>query len=240
MFTKQIIILANSIKKGHFCIAGREIKEKPNTNNVWQVGKWIRPISEHGEGEVSKHESEYTDGSQPLVLDVAKIPLKAKGNIPFQPEDFLIDVNSKWEKTDHLVPDLSKVIEKPRDLWEEPGSKINRVSERYLKSCKSVRSIYLIKPEDLKFQIWKEHHRSSDTVKKKRRAIFIYNGCRYDLGITDPVIGKKYFDDRFPALTEDKLVIQPENSDQCLIVVSLTPRFRDGNHYKVVATIIEY
>lgn len=48
---KRIIVLANSIKKGGRCVAGREVEGKEAT-----VGNWVRPISDESEGEsMSRH-----------------------------------------------------------------------------------------------------------------------------------------------------------------------------------------
>lgn len=70
---KQIIVLANSIK--HWpgvCIAGREIL---SDDDGYELGNWIRPVSEHGEGELAPSECLLTNRRAPRVLDFVEVPL---------------------------------------------------------------------------------------------------------------------------------------------------------------------
>ena len=67
-YTKTILCLANSRKLGGRCVAGREIGENG-------VGQWIRPVSNHGHGEVSEADRRFENGVDPMVLDIVEIPM---------------------------------------------------------------------------------------------------------------------------------------------------------------------
>jgi len=234
----QILILAKSIRNSNYCIAGRVARKKPDSN-IWQIGEWIRPVSEHGEGEVSGEDCMCEGGNPPFVWDVVEIPIKAHANVKHQPEDYYLDTSQKWKKVEYLKNrDVSKIIQKPLNLWVQPGERLDRVSEEYLNLLNDVCSLYLIKPENLRFVISQKAD-EAEHIHKKRRAIFNYNSLEYNLSLTDPVIIGKYFHD-YPNPGEPSKEIFPKNPEKCFIVVSLAALFKDNRHYKVVATVIEY
>jgi hypothetical protein len=69
--------------------------------------------------------------------------------------------------------------------------------------------------------------------------LFTYAGTEYNLPITDPTMDSRYFQS-FPALDQPPREIACRSPASCLLVVSLAPPFKDGYHYKVVATVLEY
>lgn len=234
----QILILAKSIRNSHYCIAGRIAQKKPDSN-IWQIGKWIRPISEHGEGEVSGEDCMCEGGNPPFVWDVVEIPLKDNANVKHQPENYFLDTSRKWKKVEYLKNrDVSRIVQRPLSLWVEPGERPDRVSENYLNSLSEAGSLYLIKPENLRF-VFFQRSDGNGQVYKKQRAIFSYNSLEYDLALTDPIIIGKHVND-YSSPSEAPKEIFPKNPDRCFIVVSLAARFKDNRHYKVVATVIEY
>lgn len=233
---KTILILANSIRRSNRCIAGREAT---NLNNKWQIGQWVRPVSAHGEGEVSPLESRCSDGSQPAVLDIIKVPLLSKQECLHQPENYTIDTAVRWVKLARVGPDLSGLIENPPSLWLQPYARSDRVHSSHLDTGPGYQSLYLIRPVGLHYRIWEEINPFRGHRHKQRRALFTYAGIQYDLPITDPTMDRRYFTP-FPALNQPPRDIAPSNPDRCLLVVSLGAPFTDGNHYKLVATVIDY
>jgi len=237
---KTILVLANSVRKApKRCIAGREATHDA-VKNEWNIGSWVRPVSQQGEGEVSSLDSTCTDGTQPAVLDIVTLTVTGNANVPYQPEDYFIDPTVRWVKHAKVFPDLSNLAESPTSLWDQPGIKQDRVSDAFLATLTGVRSLYLIRPQNLTFRIWEETNPFEGGQKRKRRAHFDFNGKHYDFAVTDPTMEQRYFT-QFPALNQPASVIAPQDATRCLLVISLSAKFnKDNNHYKLVATVIDY
>ena len=104
--SKRILCLANSRKLSGRCIAGIEVSE----SGVPHV--WIRPVSSREHEEVSEHERQYEDGSDPHVLDVIDVPTLEPRPMGYQQENWLIDRGYYWVRPRRAsVPD-------PR-LWSQ-------------------------------------------------------------------------------------------------------------------------
>lgn len=232
------LVLANSIRKGCRCIGGREMTQK---DGKWFYGPWLRPVSQQGEGEVRSQESTCSNGSQPAVLDVVEVTLTGKQNCPHQPENYLIDPSARWQKIG-VIPanSLATIEERPAHLWLQPGGRSDRIhSQVAIASLNPFQSLFLIRPTNLRFRIWEANDESRGGPHKNRRAIFDYARVEYNLPITDPTMDGRYFHP-FPALNQPSKDILPRNPGNCLLVASLAAPFKDGYHYKVVATVLEY
>ena len=234
MTIKRILVLANSTKHHpKSCVAGRELIDEGSGKAGW--GGWIRPVSNHDEGALDFVERRLTDSKDPKPLDVIQLPLSAPENNPLQPENWLIQQpGESWMKESvGDVQALSSLVEEPESLWLDPAQKSDRASALVLQREANYQSLYLIRPEAFHFQIrsrvWDGY------AKKQQRGLFTYKGRHYDFALTDPAIGRKYFPD-YPR-TQDG-IIQPKDSRQILLCVSLTPPFL-GLHYKVIATVFE-
>jgi len=239
MTKKAFLVLANSIRRGCRCIAGREMLQR---DGKWFYGQWIRPVSPQGEGEVRTQESMCSDGTQPAVLDVVEVTVTSNQGCAHQPENFLIDTSCRWQKLGTIPGGgLLAVEETPAHLWLQPGGgRTDRIhSEMALGSLKPFQSLYLIRPTNLLFRIWEAVDDFRGGPRKQRRAVFAYAGTEYDLPITDPTMDTRYFQP-FPALNQPPREIAPNSPANCLLVVSLAAPFTDGYHYKVVATVLEY
>jgi hypothetical protein len=237
---KILAVLANSVRKGCHCIAGREMTER---DGQWFWGPWIRPVSQQGEGEVTTRESTCSDGTQTAVLNVVEIALSARQECSYQPENYFIDPSCRWRKLGKVAAkDLVGIEERPPHLWLPQGrdGRTDRIhSSQALGSLTPFQSLYLIRPVDLRFHIWQAVDPFRGGPRKQRRAIFSYEGVEYDLPITDPTMDIRYFRP-FPTLDEPMREILPRTLPGCLIVVSLAAPFKDEYHYKVVATVLEY
>jgi hypothetical protein len=237
MMKKTFLVLANSIRRGCHCIAGREMFQR---EGKWFYGPWIRPVSQQGEGEVPTQECLYSNGTQPAVLDVAEVTLTAKQECTHQPENYLIDSSARWQKIDTIPgSSLATIEEHPAHLWLQVYGRSDRILTTVaVASLVPFQSLYLIRPANLRFRIWEAVDEFRGGPRKQRRAIFTFAGTEYNLTITDPTMEARYFRP-FPALNQPPKEIVPRAPGNVLLVVSLAAPFTDGYHYKVVATVLE-
>jgi hypothetical protein len=233
---KTILVLANSIRSSFRCIAGREARLD---GDAWTIGPWVRPVSRQGEGEIRPQESACTDGTQPSVLDIITVTLASKVDCPHQPENYMIESGHPWEKIGRVDPDISSLVEQPATLWLQQRSRSDRIHSTVVASIQNLQSLYLIRPTNLRFRIWREENPFRGGLRKQRRALFTYSGTSYDLPVTDPTMDARYFTS-FPALNQAPREITPANPQQCLLVISLSAPFTDAYHYKLATTLIEY
>lgn len=232
---KRMLVLANSVKKGSGrCIAGREVV---NHNNKLYIGSWIRPVSNHGEGELWPEERLYKDGREVAVLDFARVPISGKGTNPCQPENWVLRESERWDSLTSVfsLSNLSQFEERPADLWLQRGVDTDRVDHDHLLAYLPRQSLYLIRPQNLHLSFSRTCW--DGITKTKRRCTFFYNGAGYNLGLTDPVISHRY-ESQIPALGAPPLVVRLPNDHNLLICVSLAGAF-NGVHYKLVATVFE-
>ncbi len=177
MDRKRILVLANSFKHQARCVAGREV------NADGSLGPWIRPISNHGEGELLLHETRLAAGGQVEVLQRVEMPLVRHAADPFQPENWLIHGAGNWLDVSvkcATVP-LAALVESPPNLWQEPGRFADCASHRWLQEAPPKQSLYLIRPKNLRIRV------ESRESKEKWRAVFQFKGVGYNFSITDPL-----------------------------------------------------
>lgn len=170
MTQAEIVVLANSIKHGQHCVAGKCLN----------TGSWIRPVSNEQGAELSHEQAQYqnpygTYGVKPLQK--IRMGFSQHVPLPHQPENYLIDGNV-WQQNYSIgAAELPNYLDTPSDLW---GNE-NRVDHsRIILGLYNVpQSLYLIQAEGL--SLYHTH-----TADRKRRASFTYNGINYDFAVTDP------------------------------------------------------
>jgi hypothetical protein len=238
MPTKTILILANSLKKGGRCIAGREVLWFPDGR--WRFGPWIRPVSAHGDGELAHEETIRPDGSQVQVLEFANVALAQNQHEECQPENWVIAGPRCWSKLDRpcKLPPMPALEEHPPDLWIDKAELNDRISPERLAELRPGFSLAVIRPDELTLA-W---HAEMNTFKKrpqnKFRARFTYNGLKYELSLTDPLASER-FCTPMPSVGEKPRTLTLQSPHGPMLCVSLTPVF-SGFHYKVAATILGY
>lgn len=168
MTQAEIVVLADSIKHGQHCVAGKCLS----------TGRWIRPVSnEHG-AELSHDQAKYqnpygTFGVKPLQK--IKMGFSQHVPLPHQPENYLIDGNL-WQQNYSIgIAELPNHLDEPADLWGE-GNRVQH-SQITMGLYNVPQSLYLVKIEGLSLY---------NTDEGKRRASFTYNSTSYDLAVTDP------------------------------------------------------
>ena len=231
MPTRRIIVLANSVKKGGRCVAGRAL------TSSGEVTEWIRPVSAVDEGTLMPEHMTVNHGHNLDVLDVVNVPLEIHNGDQCHPEDWLVD-NTEWEfleKYDHdTIADLE---DNPNDLWLEDSNHSDRATCGYLQSQYHHQSLYLIRPQNLHVRLWRVFNKYKGYNQKKTRVVFNYLDNEYALSLTDPVATRLYCND-FPVVDQPANEFTLPFKDKCLLCISLTPQF-NGYHYKVAATILE-
>jgi hypothetical protein len=238
MPTKTMLILANSLKKGGRCIAGREVLWLPDGR--WHFGPWIRPVSAHGDGELNRDETLRPDGSMVAVMEFANVNLMRNQNEPCQPENWIISGPRCWSTLDRpaKLPPMAALEEHPADLWIDKAEMNDRISPQRLAELRPGFSLAVIKPEDLTLTWFMEMNTFKKRPQSKFRARFAYHGLKYELSLTDPVASDKLCQP-MPAVGEKPRTLALKSAHGPMLCVSLTPVF-SGFHYKVAATILGY
>ncbi len=234
MASKQIIVLANSIKKQARCVAGREVLQSGGTTSV---GSWVRPVSGEDEGQLLARHYRLLNGGSASVLDIIEIHVTGRTGDPGQPENWRLDEMRPWRKVGRFSPkDIVPLLENPNNLWLERRKRTNQASVSFQARQQGQSSITLIRPQGLRIRLWTEFNEYKYSEQRKTHAVFSYAGQEYDLSLTDPVFTSRYR--QHPACAEPPIELIPECRDKCALCVSLTPPFH-GYHYKVVATVLE-
>ena len=233
MITKEIVVLANSVKNKKKCIAGRELVR--NSSGQLFLGEWVRPVSEHDHGALSCSEVCCSNGSIPKILDGIKISLKENMGDPTQPENWVI-ANETWEKRREIrKSSLDAFIEFPNGLWiDSKDSRIDRISTEAYLAQEFNSSLCVIQPGNVCMEIYYEYNSFSGSIQKKRRVKFLYNGVDYNLALTDPQMETKYGMNMSFSENSSRII----NIENPLLCISLGTEFH-GYHYKLVAAVIE-
>ncbi|MFQ2062168.1 dual OB domain-containing protein [Aeromonas veronii] len=188
MMSTRLVLLAASVKRKHYCIAGKKWHQD-------EANHWIRPVGNSlpdNNDALTATEIEFQNHKIPAVLDVVDMHLLAPADHPIQAENILVDTSVRWEKIGTMpFNQLSQFIETPDTLWLNPNSHygINDCFPSNLLKTK-VQSLYFILIESLTINI---SHSTYDN-RKRYHGSFIYNGIKYKLSITDANIYSEYRD----------------------------------------------
>ncbi|MGR5130772.1 dual OB domain-containing protein [Vibrio alfacsensis] len=164
-----MVVLANSIKKRHRCVAGKCLETK----------KWIRPVGSPLGAELTAIQSSARNpyGIYP-VKTLQKVNISFKGEFPLehQPENRLVD-GSEWQQRYNVSKDeLSQFLDNPDSLWGQ-GRRVN-YGDIQRKWVQVEQSLYLVQVDNLMLYTAESG--------SKRKAAFSYNGFDYDLPVTSP------------------------------------------------------
>jgi hypothetical protein len=221
--TKRIVCLANSRKLNGRCIAGRELVSG-------EPGEWIRPVSNREHEEVSEYERQYEDGSDPRVLDVIDVPVLRSAGHTYQRENWLLDPDYYWRKTDEISwAELGPLVSPPGPLWVDGDSTYHGSNDRIAgdHAASLTSSLALIHVDELDLHVFAPSE-AFGNPKRRVQASFQHNGVHYALRVTDPS-------------QEGRFLAQPNGAyrmAECYLTISLAEPFM-GDTYKLVATIIE-
>lgn len=220
---KRIVCLANSRKVGGRCVAGREWTGR-------QAGAWIRPVSDRPHEEVSEHERQYEDGSDPRVLDLVDIPLIAPCPRAWRQENWLLDPNAYWVRRGRVGwEDLAALDDAPAALWHNGCSTYHGLNDRVpLEQATGLTtSLHLLRADRVTLSVFAPSAAFGD-AKRKVYGRFWHAGTEYRLRVTDPVYERAYL-----AQSDGDYHL-----GESYLTVSLGETWQ-GFAYKLIAAIIE-
>lgn len=228
---KTILILANSIRCGGRCVAGRELTR--DTSGKWQPGAWIRPVSPVGEGELNSRNCIINVAGtdrEVAPFDIVEIELIGPAPDKYQCENWALDttVPMKWiESATRSL--LNACVENPTSLWHNAGMNPRKISCEISKEvAPTANSLFLVRVNKAEFRKYVLYYGTGNST--KRLANFTYHDVLYQLPITDPMV-----EELFKPTPNG---VSSFTKSQCLIVVSLAKPFK-GMRYKIVASILE-
>ncbi len=208
----EIIILANSRKLSHRCVAGISTR----------TGRWIRPVSDRPDRAITWRMRE-VDGKEPQLLDVLRIPLERTGpDEGCQPENRLLR-DGKWRLRSKLQPsDVLRYCESGGHLFYNTGDCVAWDELQRLPS-EARRSLQLIRCSRTIF-----YRTTSSRGKRQARVRFSYGRVEYDLVVTD-------------LIAEEKVYEGTSIGSKCLLTISLAGKVSERYPYcyKLVAGVIE-
>lgn len=219
---KRIVCLANSRKLQGRCIAGREWKDG-------QARGWIRPVSDREHQEVSEYERQYSDGSDPRILDVIDVPVLEPRPNGFQAENWLLDPEHYWEKLGKLSwRDLPALVDGAVPLWRDGFSTYNGRNDKVPLeiSDQLESSLTLIHVSELELAVFSPGEAFGNS-KRRVQGRFRHGRSTYHLWVTDPVYERHYL-----AKLDGEYRI-----GECFLTISLGEPYGDVC-YKLIAAII--
>lgn len=233
MPVRTVLILANSVRHApNACVAGREVIE---ANGQRAYGTWVRPVSNHGEGELSLQERWTAQGREVRVLDIVRMSLSDQVADALQPENWRYAAAPAWQVVGKAtLEDLERAVESPPSLWDDPKDPGDRVNEARIVQSPPAQSLYLVKVDGVLIRLFSEQY--PERTRKQRRVHFRHRGRDYNLAITDPTIEGRY-GIRVPTPSEPALEHRVPHA--CYVCISLAHRSFQGHHYKLAAAIID-
>ncbi len=220
---KRIVCLANSRKLNGRCIAGKELRDgKP-------VG-WLRPVSAREHEEVSEYERQYSDGSDPQVLDIVEVPLLDARPKGYQQENWLLDPDQYWKKVGSVRwTDLAKLADPIESLWIDGNHTYNGLNDKIpLAQAGAIRSsLRLLHAKKLTLSVFKPGE-AFGNPKRRVQGSFRHGVNDYRFWVTDPHYERAY-------------LAKPDGQyevGETFLTVSLGEPF-DEACYKLIAAIIE-
>ena len=174
-YSREIVILANSAKKGGCCVAGKDIR----------TGEWIRPVATFSGGALTREQITLdtpTFSYSPKPLHKAVIGFETHAPLLNQPENHLID-SSKWKPAYKMErSSLDRLLDKPEDLWMY-SRKQDRVDYKLFEYglITDHHSLYLIKVDLITYNVV-----LNTNGEHRLKGTFTYNDIEYTFAVTDP------------------------------------------------------
>jgi hypothetical protein len=221
-YERTIVCLANSYKHGGRCVAGLKVENGIVSN------KWLRPVSDRENEELSPAEMTFGDGSELELLDLVDTSLIRKAPRGHQTENRLIDASVRWIRRGRLKwDDLDSAVEPTEaGLWIDGFHSRYGINDYVPESKLGKIDSSLILAEAWNFRVFVR--RGGPYNHAKVRGDFKLDGRPYSLAVTDPRalnVYQRYADGEYEIGT-------------VRLCVSLPHPF-NGSCYKLIAGIIK-
>jgi hypothetical protein len=189
--TKHILILANSIRPGGFCVAGK-LATPLEGGNYDISNQWIRLVDPRHPDEGVQYGNTLCHGKAIRPLDMVKVVITEHCNKTEHPEDYFFDHSTSWEKVAEFDKScLSQIADNPATLWND-GTSTCAVKAGFVHKMEPKPfSICLISgPSNMDFTYWKKTYRNDQGEEKNkwvRNLSFHHAGIYHEFSVTDPV-----------------------------------------------------
>ena len=222
MYTKDILIIAKSLKNNGTCIGGLDIT---NQNLDWREAgidnirktslKWVRPVKAIPKESFKQSDfNKLLPGVEFKLLDVITMTFIKPTPLNFQPENELVDLNTPWIKQNQYEcapnPDLDNLVHMDKNqLMDHSIRFYSPRHDRIPTTCfieePAKNSLQFIKltHEENKTKLLYESRNSWKGIIWNPRLEFIYKGKFHNLGITDLKFPKL---DHEPIKLEDGII----------------------------------
>lgn len=214
---KDIVILTKSRKHGNYCVAGKDIN----------TGEWIRLISEDESIHNAVRPSDliYHNRKEANVLDVVNVDIKEIGEGSktwYQPENYILNNRMYLIKLgEQDFNYLDGITDNVEDIFFNTSNYISKTNLEDVEE--DTYSLILIEPDVVKIKRKNEHTLWANVK---------YNNTWYNsLTITDGYFTRKHYNN----ISSDN---SGTNFYNIKLVISLGEEY-NGNHYKLIASIIE-
>lgn len=222
-YSKTIVCLANSKKWKGLCVAGLELSSSGS------AGEWIRPVSDRADQEIQKVETRYADGSYLDLLDVVSVPMLEPKPVAFQTENHLIVPGEPWVKRGTFNPkQLQALCSEPTALWSNGPRSYHGVNDKVPESAAPgfSHSLVLVEPKDLFIDVVLDYQKQ-----KQVRAYFRVGQAFYNCAVTDLKVEAEF--------SGREVGGRWTYGRPAVACISLTEKPLQGNHIKLVASIID-
>lgn len=240
---KEVLILAKSIKKGGYCVAGREIERNANGRRV-PGAHWVRPVLGNGERACSGAIPKPAFGRF-RIGDIVQMDLARPAPHLAQQENW-VWAGTPFRRVGEISSPRSLGYFADRDpgVWFDTSThRDDQISEEYVREQRIEHSLTMITPTNLVFQL-----ELVATPYGERRRIFVsfeYRGQAHRrIPMTDPAL-MKVFGSQFPQSPGATVNRTLNHGDNYWLTLSLSPLYTpaDGctaHHYVLVAAVIDH
>jgi hypothetical protein len=227
----RMVILANSVRRGQRCVAGKEVGRGLFW---WKPGPWIRLIDPGTKGGEVRIENTYCEGGgHARVLDVVDVPVSGPAGHPDHPEDWFLLSDTPWTRIERMTrAELGALADSPEELWFD-GDNPRAVPAGYVEGMPAPATLYLIgDAEECVTRWWSENREGEEKV--RRRLYLKHHGRAHEFDITDPSFTRRHA--LFETAKQEKQSLALKTP--LLLCLSLTRPWQ-GKQYKIAATIFE-